>query len=131
MIHADTSDIQRLAADLSALGHTRVATVRGAAVIEESLERIQADARQAAPKTRLPRYADTITHDVTIGGLGGSVAGEVGPDRSVNGQARLAHIFEYGAPKIDFAPRPHIGPAFDREIPNFLAAVEDAGGSIL
>lgn len=129
MIHADTSDIQRLAADLSALGKARVATVRGVAVVEESLERIEADARESAPKKRLPHYAETITHDVTIGGLGGSVVGEVGPDKDVNGQARLAHIFEYGTSRL--APRADVLTAFDREIPNFLAAVEEAGGITL
>ena len=123
---ADFSELNRLAADLSHAGVVVSLKIRPA--LERSAERIEQQAKEFAPRKRLPHYAETINHDVTTDGSGHVVA-EIGPDRSVNGQAKLANIFEYGT--SDQAPRAHLGPALDREGPNFVAAVKEIGGDVL
>lgn len=121
----DFSELNTLAHDLTEAG--LLAGVRALKVVEKSAQRIEDQAKEWAPRKRLPHLANTITHDVTV--QPGMVVGEIGFDRDVNGQARLAHLFEYGT--SDMAPRASIGPAFDLESPAFVAGLEDAAGEIL
>ena len=121
----DFSELDTLAADLSQAGV--LAGFKVAKVVEEWGVEVEEQAREWAPRKRLPHYAKTITHDVTI--EGGVVVGEVGPDADINGQAKLAHIFEFGT--SDFAPRAHVGPAHDRAIPGAVRKISDLGGDIL
>lgn len=126
---ADFSELNRLAADLSHAGVRAAFAVRPA--LEQSARRIEDDAKRFAPRsarTSLPHYADTINHDVSVGADGHLVA-EIGPDRTVNGQAKLANILEYGTSKM--APHAHLGPALDREGPLFVLAVKEIGGGVL
>lgn len=125
MIDADLSELDVLAADLSQAGIS--AGFKVARVVEEWGQDVETQAREWAPRKRLPHYARTITHDVTV--VGSAVVGEVGPDKQVNGQASLAHIFEYGT--SDLAPRAHVGPAHDRAIPGTVRKLEKLGGDIL
>lgn len=125
MIDVDLSDLNTLAADLAVAGAT--AGLRIVRVLEESASRIEADAKLFAPRKRLPRYAGTINHAVTV--HPGMVEAEIGADADVNGQAKLAPIFEYGT--ATNAPEAHHGPAFDREVPNFVTKVADVGGQLL
>lgn len=121
----DTSDLDHLAVDLAAAG--AAVAVKVVPALEHSAQNIEDQAREWAPKTRTPHYPATITHDVTPG-VAGPVA-EIGPDKNINGQAKLAHLFEYGS--VNNAPFAHIGPAFDREVPDFVEAVGVAGGDVL
>jgi hypothetical protein len=121
VIHADTSDLNVLAVDLAQAG--LAAAGRAMVVVEDSSQRIEDQGREWAPKTGLPHYARTITHDVTVEGL--AIVGEIGPDPAVNGQALLAHILEYGS--ANNAPFAHLGPALDRETPNFVDTMAEAG----
>lgn len=124
MIDVDVSEINTLAADIAEAGV--VAGFKIVGVVEDSCRNVEEQAKAFAPRTRLPHYARTITHDVTVGT---EIVGEVGPDADVNGQANLAPIFEYGT--ADLAPRAHMGPAFDREVPEFVRRVADIGGGLL
>lgn len=125
MIDVDVSELNNLAVDLSGAGV--LAGIRVLGAMEKSAERIETDARAWAPRKRMPRYARTITHDIAVGA--GEIVAEIGPDAEVNGQAKLAPIFEYGTSEV--APRAHVGPALDREIPTFVDAVKEIGGSVL
>lgn len=121
----DFSELHDLEADLRQAGIT--AGLRAAKAVEESAQRIEDDARANAPRKRLPHYARTITHDVTIGG--GMIVGEIGPDREVNPSADLFWVLEVG--RSHSAPRPHLWPAADREEPKFVQSIERIGGEIL
>lgn len=123
----DFSELNELVRDLEHGG--LLAGVRAAKVVEDSSQRVEDQAKEWAPRKRVPHYARTITHDVTVGA--GSIVGEIGPDADVNGQAKLAPIFEYGVASRGFAARAHMGPALDREIPNFIDGLGDAAGRIL
>lgn len=125
MIEVDVSEINTLAADIAEAGVTAGFKIVG--VVEDSCRKVEEQAKSFAPRKRLPHYAGTITHDVTVGA--GEIVGEVGPDADVNGQAKLAPIFEYGT--AEFAPRAHMGPAFDREVPEFVRRVAAIGGGLL
>lgn len=121
-------DLETLAADLSRAGLLAGFKIR--AVLGRSATHIRDDARENAPGgqgSRAKHYPRTITYDVTLG-VDGLVA-EIGPDRNINGQAKLAHLFEYGKPGQ--APRPHLGPALDREVDKFAREIADLGGDVL
>lgn len=120
-----SSDLNTVAVDLAEAA--LLADVRVAATVEQSAARIEDQAKEWAPRKRLPYYARTVTHDVTV--EPGAVVAEIGPDKDINGQAGLAHIFEYGTATL--APRAHLGPALDRESPAFVSRLEDVAGDIL
>lgn len=81
------------------------------------------DARENAPKSPVIRfYPFTISYDIE--GKDDTIEVTVGPDREKNGQAKLGHLFEYGTAAIP--PRPHLGPALDRELPNLEKFAADA-----
>lgn len=69
-------------------------------------------------------YPRTITYDVAYDGVNGTVA-EVGPE--VGGQGSLGHLIENGTPTS--GPRKHLAPAFDREVPEWLAQLERIAGN--
>lgn len=84
-------------------------------VLHRGANNIVRDARENAPKSAVIRYYPfTISYDIE--GKDDTIEVTVGPDREKNGQAKLGHLFEYGTATI--APRPHLGPALDRELPN-------------
>lgn len=120
----DFSELNTLAADLTKAGLT--AGVRVLPVVHRAANNIVRDARQFAPKSAVAQhYPDTITYDIEIGA---AIAAEIGPDRDLNGQAKLGNLFEYGS--VNNAPQAHLGPALDREGPNFetyIAAVAAEG----
>lgn len=125
----ELDDLNSFAKDLYEASAT--AGVRALPVMHRAGNNIQRDARQFAPGApRARAYPSTITYDLTV--EDGAIVVEVGPDRELNGQAKLGNIFEYGAPALDVPAQAHLGPALDREIPNvdhFLGEV--AARSIL
>jgi hypothetical protein len=124
-VTVDASEMDHLIGDLTGAG--LLAGARAVAVVKASAKRIEDQAKEWAPRRRLPHYARTITHDIEIGA--GKVTAEIGPDSDVNRQANLAPIFEYGTSRV--GPRAHMGPALDRETPKFEKGVEDVGGGLL
>lgn len=118
MIEVD--GIDGLMADFTKAG--LMAGLRAAKVVEDSSRKTRDMARQLAPRTGLPHYANAITYEVTIDGL--SVTGEVGPERG--GQGSLAHILEFGTSRTP--PHAHLGPALDYETPAFVKRLGDIAG---
>lgn len=121
----EMSDLNRLEADLLAAG--ALAGARILDIVEEWGADVEDEAKHLAPRKGLQHYADTITHDVHVDGA--TIVGEAGPDREINGQAKLGHLFEYGTERL--APRAHMGPAHDRATPVAVRKIEDVGGDIL
>lgn len=72
-------------------------------------------------------YPSTITYDLEI--EPGAITIEVGPDRDLNGQAKLGNLFEYGA--AERPPLPHLGIARDREEPRLALYLATAGAALL
>ncbi|MFE7609245.1 hypothetical protein [Streptomyces celluloflavus] len=94
--------------------------------VEVSARRIKEDARRRiSGHPHLPHYPHSITYD-----LRSSAAGpwaEIGPDKSRT-QGPLGNVIEFGT--RNNAPIPHIGPAFEAGVPDFVhgmtRAVTDA-----
>lgn len=119
-------DLDTLVHDLSRAG--LLAGIRVVPVVHRAANNIVRDARGNAPQSAVIRYyPDTITYDVEIAAE--AIIAEIGPDREKNGQAKLANIFEYGTSKLP--PRPHLGPALDREAPRFEQYVEEIAERLL
>ena len=122
---ADVSEIDDLAADLSRAG-LRAAT-EAVAVVHRGANNIQRDARSFAPSgPRTPAYPYSITYDLKIGG--DRIVAEVGPDKDLP-QGPLGNILEYGTSTQ--GPQAHLGPAFDREAPNFEKYIAELGANLL
>lgn len=111
------NDLERLAADLREAGEWT--QLRAGDVVERAGERVRDDARRLAPTTGLPHYAETITAETSINRATGEVSAEIGPEKG--GQGSLGHILEYGTSKTP--PHAHLGPALDREAPEFAEAL--------
>lgn len=122
-------DLHTLAVDLIEGGAT--VGLRILPVLHRGANNIVRDARAHAPGAggtgAAKRYPSTITYDIDINA--GSVAAEIGPDRDLNGQAKLGNIFEYGTSAQP--PHPHLDPALDRESPKFEAYAAEAASKFL
>lgn len=113
-----SDDLNALAADLASAG-LRVGLAAGK-VVEHHAREVRDTARQLAPRTRLPHYAASITSEVNFGP--GYVEGVVGPEKG--GQGSLGHILERGSAVSP--PHAHLGPALDRDGPDFMRDLADA-----
>lgn len=60
-----------------------------------------------------------VSYDVDV--IGSLIAGEVGPDKN-RPQGALGNLIEFGS--VNNGPIPSLTPAFRREEPRFIAAVE-------
>lgn len=126
MTTVDASEVDDLARDLDAAA-TRIRD-DVTKVVHRGANNVVRDAREHAPKSPVIRfYPFTITYDIIEDG--DTIAAEIGPDREKNGQAKLGHLFEYGT--SSHAPRAHLGPALDRELPAFEKHVGEAGGEAI
>lgn len=112
---SDAHELETLIGDLQSAPFRALAQIR--ALMDETGREIRDDARLFAPKTRLPHYAEAITHSVDADGLGVVI----GPVKG--GQGSLGHLFEYGVASRGIPPHAHLGPALDRAIPDFAARV--------
>lgn len=111
-------DLDSLAVDLAKAG-LRVGLVAGK-VVEHHARQVRDTARELAPRTRLPHYAQTITHEVNFGP--GYIEGVIGPE--TGGQGSLGAILERGTSVSP--PHAHLGPALDRDGPDFMRDIADA-----
>lgn len=100
-----------------------------AAVVKKGAVNVKNEAREFAPKgPYLPAYYRSITFDIEGDGRFGRVEAQIGPDKD-KPQGPLGNIIEYGTSTQ--APQAHLGPALDREGPNFEAALGDLGERLL
>ena len=96
-------------------------------VVEKGALNIKNDARWRASGLRhAPAYPSAITYDMSQG-FRGPVA-EIGPDKQKR-QGALGNLIEYGSVKN--APRPHMVPAAEAELPRFERAMEDLSARLL
>ncbi len=116
----DTTELQKLAADITASVPIAAGKVRAA--VQFSAFRIKAQAITnargiAGGHARL--YPTSITYDVKASRSG--VEAEVGPERG-RPQWGLGNLLEFGS--SNNAPHPHLSPALDSETDGFVRAVE-------
>lgn len=113
-----SEDLARLVDDL--LGASVEANLAARKATQRSAQVIRDQARRLAPRTGLPHYAKSITYETKF--AAGGVTAEIGPVKG--GQGSLGAILEFGTSRTP--PHAHMGPAFDREVPNYLEALAKA-----
>lgn len=122
----DFSEFDELAADLRDAGIK--AAVNARPVVHRGANNIQRDARDLAPGgPTTPHYPESITYDVEI--EDGMIVAEIGPDKDRR-QGALGNLLEYGR-SDRLPPRPHLGPAADREAPKFEHHMAEIGAKAL
>ena len=121
-VRVDTGELTALAADF-----TRAGAAVGGRVFkatERAARRTRDDARRlVAGLAHAPHYPRSITYDLQVRPT--SIHAEVGPDKDLR-QGALGNLLEFGS--ANNAPLAHLGPAFDRAVPDWLDDLErDAG----
>lgn len=120
----DTSDVERLVADLGRIPGRMVAPMTAAVTKSaKSVQRaMRADARGHA---HFPHFPNSITADVTV--KVGRIEAEIGPDKGRK-QGALGNILYFGTSKN--GPVLDINGPLDAQAPKFQKAVEDAAGKL-
>lgn len=111
-------ELANLAADLSAAGEK--AQNMAADAVAKTAADIAADAKVFAP-VDTGNLRNSIGYDITQDS--GGVEAEVGPTAS------YAQFLEHGTSTM--APRPFLGPAFDRRSPGLEAAMKNLSGEVI
>lgn len=116
-ITVDASQLNSLIFDLGA----RAGAVGGqaATVVKKTAADIEADAKVLAPFDT-GNLRNSISTTVTGDGRFSSITAEVGPTAEYG-----VHV-EYGTSRM--APQPYLGPAFERRVGRFIAALEQIAG---
>lgn len=115
------SDLNQLAIDLHRTGKEIEEASRR--VVKASSEKIKRQAKQfSSGIAHAARYPRSITYNVTRDRLGWQ--GEIGPNDTAQNQGFLGYIYEFG--NATTPPNAHLGPALDREGPEFEKAMLDA-----
>jgi hypothetical protein len=121
--------LAELGADLTAAPEKLRAGVR--ATVEKAAVNVKFDARDTVksltPKGYARAYPYSITYDVTQTATGGASA-EIGPDKEKT-QGPLGNLIEYGS--ANNSPIPHLAPALERELPNFMFWMSEIAGQAL
>ena len=120
-----TSDLDRLIIDLGKAPAKAAVGMR--AVIKKGAANVKADAqRRATGIGHAPDYPKSISFDLRshLDGL----EAIIGPDKDLR-QGALGNILEYGTSKNE--PRPHLGPALERETPAVVKYTEQLAGGLL
>jgi HK97 gp10 family phage protein len=112
----DVSELNTLAADLTGAGFRLAA--QGARAVRKTGADVVRDGQAFAP-------VDTgnLRNGIGVDYDGDGLGFEAGPTAS------YAPYVEWGTSRM--APHAFMGPAFDRNVPPFVAAVQELGGSIL
>lgn len=119
MIHVD-AELDRIATDLGTAGVR--ATSRVVDVTRKGAVNIRDDARDMIDGlAHAPQYPASITFSMDF--TGGVVAADIGPDKDLP-QGALGNLLEYGS--VNNPPHQHLGPALDREGPDYIDYLEDA-----
>lgn len=117
MIRVEVNELNRLALDLGKAGYRM--TGRAIKATEVAANKIKKDAQQAISGLKhAPHYPRSITYDLKVRVNG--VSAEIGPDKDRT-QGALGNILEFGTVKNP--PFAHLGPAYDREVPEWLKAL--------
>lgn len=120
----DTSDVDRLVADLGRIPGRMVAPMT-AAVTKSSTGVRDAMRAEARGHAHSPHFPASITAEVKV--KPGQIEGEIGPDKGLT-QGALGNILYFGTSKN--GPVLNINAGLDAEAPKFQKAVEDAAGKL-
>ncbi|MGW1160358.1 hypothetical protein ACWD48_19500 [Streptomyces sp. NPDC002519] len=113
--------INVVVADMEAFPTRLLVNARKA--VQVTSHKIRDDARSRISGHKyLPGYPRTITYDVKATAEG--FEGEIGPDKSLKGQAPFGAFLEYGS--VHNAPLPHLGPALDANAEDLVTGIEIA-----
>ncbi|MFF7191764.1 hypothetical protein ACFZAR_42985 [Streptomyces sp. NPDC008222] len=98
-------------------------TVNARKAVQVTSLKIKRDAQsRVSGHPRWAKYPRTITYDTKVTPDG--IEGEIGPDKSLKGQAPYGAIIEYGTGVT--APIPHLGPALDANAEDLIRGIEIA-----
>lgn len=113
--------INAVVADLDAFPQRLLVNTKKA--VQVTSLKIKRDAQsRVSGHPRWVHYPRTITYDVKATAEG--FEGEIGPDKSLRGQAPYGAIIEYGTSVT--APIPHLGPALDANAEDLIRGIEIA-----
>lgn len=144
--HVDTTEVRKLAVDLTKAGP--MVRRKAPLVVKKTLFDIEGDAKVLAP-VDLGALESSISTDVDTDGMGGEVGPTVdyGDDveygtepHVIRARAGGKLVFKGRDGRLVFVdkvnhpgtpPQPYMGPAFDRRIPGFEAALGKIGEDIL
>jgi hypothetical protein len=114
----DATEVAALAEFLARAPGVAAAAVKP--TVARGAYQIKTDAKSRVTGLRhLPAYPSSITYDMHT--TESAVWAEIGPDKNRR-QGALGNIVEYGSPTS--APRPHMAPAAEAELPKFAAVIE-------
>jgi hypothetical protein len=121
MAGVDVIGLQGVIDDLEMFPGRLIFNVRKA--VQVTCLKVKRDAQsRASGHPRWVHYPRTITYDTKVTAEG--IEGEIGPDKSLKGQAPYGAIIEFGT--VVTAPIPHLGPALDANAEDLVAGVEIA-----
>lgn len=121
----DFSEVEKFAADLGKVPG-RVVTAATAVVLKGAVN-ITKDAKMLASGFRsAPLYPASIGWDWIPSLV--AIEAEIGPDKD-RPQGALGNLIEFGS--VNNPPHMHLGPATDREIPNFVRETDRIGPQAL
>ena len=115
----DTRDLKKLEYDFAEA--VQLAPKESRQVVQKAAQQIKTDAQRRVGGLRhAPAYPRAISYDTRETSNGPEA--EIGPDKNRR-QGALGNLLEYGSVKN--APRPHMIPAAEAELPRFERAMED------
>jgi hypothetical protein len=116
-VQVDASELNTLAADLVKAGPLSSVLTRKA--VQVTAHHVRDDARAFAQGIgHAPAYPSSISYETRE--LVAGIEAEIGP-RVGGPQWGLGDILEYGTPRS--APHAHLGPALDKNTPDFLLGI--------
>lgn len=119
-MHIDASDLNKLAVELKSATGTLGA--KASLAIRKTAHDIEADSKRFCP-VDTGNLRNSISTGITGDGRFGSIEAEIGPT------AEYGAFVEFGTSRQ--APQAYMGPALDRNTPDFVRAMEIVVGEIL
>jgi len=113
-ISIDISEVRAISSRLASAGG-RVGAKAAAALTKTAFD-IEADAKQLAP-VDTGNLMNSISTSIEGDGRFGAMSAEIGPT------AEYGYYVEAGTSRM--GPQPYLGPAFDRRMPPYMAALGD------
>ncbi|QLQ37988.1 hypothetical protein [Micromonospora robiginosa] len=121
----DTRELRQLEYDFAEV--VTAAPQEARKVVQRAVLNIKTDAQRRVGGLRhAPAYPRSISYDTRETPVGPEA--EIGPDKGRR-QGALGNLIEFGS--VNNAPRPHINPAADAELPRFERAMEDLAVRLL
>lgn len=124
-MNIDTSELKKLEYDFAEA--VRMAPAESRKVVQKAALNIKTDAQRRVGGLRhAPAYPRAISYDTRETANGPEA--EIGPDKNRR-QGALGNLIEFGS--VHNAPRPHMIPAAEAEMPRFERFMEDLSVRLL